>query len=277
MTSWARERDEGELRALFDLCFPGEEDFGDWFFRQIWRPERTLVWRQSRIQAMVQLLPLWIGDGERALPAEYVYAVGTAPECRGQGLAARLLDCARQTCSLRGGQALALIPQQPSLFCYYRRLGYQTAFWAEERKIQPRPLPSGWTLNRAAEGDLAQMSDFYEQTLAGRPHPLRSQADFRLQLRLYEENVWLLRRQGRLEGWAFFEQRQDAFWGAEIFGPEGPLAAAAALARLGADSSVCRMPGEGGALQPVGMALPLTEQAAQTLASGRGYCGLLFN
>ncbi len=105
---------------------------------------------------MVQLLPLWIGDGERALPAEYVYAVGTAPECRGQGLAARLLDCARQTCSLRGGQALALIPQQPSLFGYYRRLGYQTAFWAEERKIQPRPLPSGWTLNRAAEGDLAQ-------------------------------------------------------------------------------------------------------------------------
>jgi hypothetical protein len=37
------------------------------------------------------------------------------------------------------------------------------------------------------------------------------------------------------------------------------------------------MPGEGGALQPVGMALPLTEQAAQTLALGRGYCGLLFN
>ena len=104
MTSWARERDEGELRALFDLCFPGEEDFGDWFFRQIWRPERTLVWRQGRIQAMVQLLPLWIGDGERALPAEYVYAVGTAPECRGQGLAARLLDYARLTWSLRGGQ-----------------------------------------------------------------------------------------------------------------------------------------------------------------------------
>ncbi len=66
MTSWARERDEGELRALFDLCFPGEEDFGDWFFRQIWRPERTLVWRQSRIQAMVQLLPLWIGEIGRA-------------------------------------------------------------------------------------------------------------------------------------------------------------------------------------------------------------------
>lgn len=273
----AEKRDEGELRALFDLCFPGEEAFGDWFFRHVWRPERTLVWREGRIQAMVQLLPLWLGGGEQALPAEYVYALGTAPDCRGRGLAGRLLDCARQTCPLRGGQALMLIPQQPSLFAYYRRLGYQTAFWIEEREIRPAPPPSGWRLDQAGEEDLAQMADFYEQALKGRPHPLRSEEDFRLQWRLYQGNVWLLRRQGRLEGWAFLEPGGEGLLGAEILGPAGPLAAAAALDRLGADFALCRGPGAGGPLRPVGMALPLTDRAAQRLALDGGYCGLLFN
>ncbi len=275
MIGWAQNRDQGELRALFGLCFPGEEAFGDWFFRHVWRPERTLVWRQGRIQAMVQLLPLFLGGGGHTLPAEYVYALGTAPDCRGQGLASRLLEYARQTCPLRGGQALLLIPQEPSLFAYYRRLGYQTAFWAEEREIGPADLLPGYSLEQASEQDLDEAADFYREIMKNRLCPLRSQADFRLQLQLYQGNVWILRRQGRLEGWAFLE-RAPVF-GAEVLGPKGSMAAAAVLARLGGGACLCRGLGLGGESRSVGMALPLTDRAAQAIAVGQGYCGLLFN
>lgn len=273
--------DREAVRRLFDLCFPGEEQFGDWFFRRVWRPEQTWLWRQAgEPAAMVQLLPVSLWQGEEELPAAYVYALGTHPAARGQGLARQLLDRCKAIAGGQGREALLLIPQQPSLFAYYSRQGYRTAFWAEQALVQAGPLPPEVSLRQAGPRDAAQMADFYRRQLADRLYAARRQREFQLQLELYQDHCWLACRQGRLTGWAFLEQegRQETeLLGAEAFGPDGLLAASGALARLGGQSCLCRGIGWQGEKLPFAMALPLTGRAAQALDRGSGYCNLLFN
>lgn len=274
----------GEKQALLDLfdqCFPGEQAFGRWFFGALWRPENTLVLRQQgQIVAMLQLLPMEIAGAGDPLQAEYIYAVGTHPQHRGKGLAAQLLEGARQEAPARGVQCLLLVPQEPSLFGYYARFGYEGCFALEQSQVAARPLPPDCKLRLASAQDLHQMNRLYEKALAGRPHLLRTPSHWENQLALYGEETWLLTRNGRPQAYAFAEQVAGKWQLAEAAGPQCTELAGALLRQKGQESGLCRHPGTGAPgpdTRPFAMALPLSPEANTLLGAGGAYCNLLYN
>ena len=151
MMEWAKPGDKEALVELFHLCFPGEEDFCRWYFGRLW-----------------QLLPRRIGWQEQSWPAAYVFAVGTHPNWRGQGLAGALLRQAEQEAADQGAQTLFLVPQRPSLFQYYARFGYRTAFSLAVEQVEAKAGPAD--LRLAGPDDLPAMQKIYQDEMGGRPY-----------------------------------------------------------------------------------------------------------
>ena len=275
MIRLGKKEDRKGLEELFDLCFPGEKDFTHWFFQRVWKAENTLLHEEGHIQAMLQLLPVQLRQGEFHGRGLYVYGVGTHPACRGKGLAGALLEEARKEGTERGMDLLMLIPQEPSLFDYYRRFGYRTAFWVEERQVKARREEEG-RLSSAGPEDLPEVAELYGKALGTLFSVDRTPEDFALQQELYGDKALVLRRDGRLTAWGCIEPVGEAWRVCEALGPDALRLAAAVLERVGAQAGLCRLLPQNDP-KPFAMALPLTPSGEKLLEQKAGYCNLLFN
>ena len=75
----------------------------------------------------------------------YLFAAATFKAHRSKGYMARLLQLAEETAKQKNKSFIALVPAEKSLFDYYSRFGYKTAFYA---KKQPKNLPVPKAENR---------------------------------------------------------------------------------------------------------------------------------
>ena len=79
----ARPEDRSALMEIYDRCFPGEHEYGEFYFDRFWKPERTLVARiDGKTAAMLHLIRQTLVLDGHEIDAEYLYAVGTLPEYR---------------------------------------------------------------------------------------------------------------------------------------------------------------------------------------------------
>jgi ribosomal protein S18 acetylase RimI-like enzyme len=253
----SRPEDLGALRAIWNASFPGDEAFADWFLKNVYAPERALVWAEDdRAGAMLHLLPVSIVSGGVILPAAYVYAVATLEAHRGKGIASALLEEAASLERARGSKLLVLVPQSESLFGYYRRLGFQDALYRARRLIRRgQAVLSGFTQDDAP--DTAELNALYEATLRGRNHILRTDADWGRSLS-YLSAVGI-RRDGRLRGYAVYDPEGGV---RELLATDAEAFAAteqAVFLRLSAPEAVVF--GTDGPSEPYGMARALSPDA----------------
>ena len=82
---------------------------------------------QGQVVSMVHALPQTL-RAEADLPAAYLYAVATLQSHRGQGLCRGLMAFAEAYWKKQGFACAVLTPGEPSLFDFYRALGYGPAF-----------------------------------------------------------------------------------------------------------------------------------------------------
>lgn len=150
MIRFAAENDIPAIRALFELCFPDDSGFNDYFFAHLFRPERTLLLEQGgALCAMVQMLPYTLSTGE----ATYIYGACTHPAHRRKHLMARLLEYSFAEDRRRERVGSFLIPQEEWLFDFYAPFGYQPVFTLDSRKI---------TRGQAPAADLRPLNGFAE-------------------------------------------------------------------------------------------------------------------
>lgn len=116
---------------------------------------------------------LTFGDGWR-VKAGYVYALATAPEARGQGCAARLLDYAAALLRQRGADCVLTVPAQPSLFDFFARNGFEPGFYRRQATARPEP-------GRAGAAAPAEYAALREELLAGSTHVAYSEGQLALQ------------------------------------------------------------------------------------------------
>ena len=66
----ARPEDRSALMEIYDRCFPGEHEYGEFYFDRFWKPERTLVARiDGKTAAMLHLIRRnWCWMGMRSMP-----------------------------------------------------------------------------------------------------------------------------------------------------------------------------------------------------------------
>lgn len=112
-------------------------------------------------------MTLTFGDGW-SIRAGYVYALATAPEVRGRGYAAQLLDYACTLLKERQCDCILTVPAQPSLFDFFRRNGFEPGFYHKVAAAEP-----GATVP-AEKISGAEYADLRETLLRGTTHVIHS-------------------------------------------------------------------------------------------------------
>ena len=112
-----------DLRSLWALCFP--EDDGARYFEREYRPCDALIYEDGgTVRAMLHILPRSLRLFGKSVPAGYIFAVGTHPENRGQGLAGDLVEQALFELHLRGVPLAMLLPCSEGVQALYRKYGF---------------------------------------------------------------------------------------------------------------------------------------------------------
>lgn len=158
-------------RELWKRCFVGEDRFLANFFDNYYRPERVYVLEEDGV---VRSMTTWFDTvfllpGGEELRAAYIYAVGTHPDCRGRGFAARLMADMDRAFREMGIPAVTVVPSEPSLHNYYARSGFRECFVLEERQAPLGPAPAG-VPPRLEPLTPADYGGLRESLLAGVPH-----------------------------------------------------------------------------------------------------------
>lgn len=129
MVRFSYDSDREGIITLWQEAFGDLRKDIDFFLDSRYKPENTLVYDYDGKIASV----LFLLDGEMHIsgkdyPSYYLYAACTLNEFRGRGLMSELLAFARVTAEKRGRYFICLKPAEESLFTFYEKHGYISAF-----------------------------------------------------------------------------------------------------------------------------------------------------
>lgn len=108
-------------RKLWKEVFGDSDEFIDTFMRSIYNSENMLyIEKEKSIISMLHIIPFTFNSHK----AGYIYAVATAPEERGKGLASMLMERAIEVSQEKGMTALFTIPANEGLRTFYSKFGF---------------------------------------------------------------------------------------------------------------------------------------------------------
>lgn len=116
------------LRALWCEVFGDEPEYVDGTYEILGEDIKGYAVTDEDGK-VVSALTSYICGSYMGKPAYVSYAVCTAPDHRGSGLAARLVELAKEDALAKGGISL-VSPSEPSLEAWYGELGYEPHFYA---------------------------------------------------------------------------------------------------------------------------------------------------
>ena len=158
-------------RLLWHLAFGDEDAYVDNFYSTYYRPERVLVLEES---GQVRSMTAWfdttfVVPGLGAYRAAYLYAVATHPDCRGRGLAGRLLAEADRYFRALSIPAVTTVPAEPSLHDFFGANGFRECFVHGQfsHSLDAPPLGAAPALAPLAPADYCRLR---EEALTGTPH-----------------------------------------------------------------------------------------------------------
>ena len=134
------------LRFLWKEVFGDTEDFLDNFFYTAFSPRRCFcIFSENKAIAALY----WFDCEYKGKTVAYLYAIATAEEYRGQGLCHELMSHTHAYLENHGYTGTILVPGEPSLFRFYRGMGYETC--CQRKKIKctapyADTVPSGFSL-----------------------------------------------------------------------------------------------------------------------------------
>lgn len=216
------------LKQLWKLSFGDEGEYIEHFFASYFTPERMLVLeRDGQVRAMTAWfdMPLVSAAGKR-IPAAYLYAVATHPDCRGQGLAGQLLDFAGRWLGERGFACLTTVPARPDLHEFFGKNGFLEGFILSRREYDRPPEVPRVPLVCV---DGAEYGRLRERRLAGTPHVAYAPEGLAYQQGVCALSGGGLYRVGK-DGCACVEVSQTQVFVKELLAddPEGAVSAIAA-------------------------------------------------
>ena len=118
-------QDKEMVTDLWQVSFHDTPEYLGVFFNRVYKPENTLVIKRAGfIVSALQMIPYHAKFDDTIIPVVYVCGVCTHPLERGQGLMKTLIGHAKSEMHKRGFSMAIVIPAEPSLFDFYRKLGF---------------------------------------------------------------------------------------------------------------------------------------------------------
>lgn len=131
--------DRAAMTALWQQVFGDSEATITGFYEAFPRCRAAVAENEvGALVSIVHVLPQTLTVEDQTIPAAYLYAVATRPDYRGRGLASTLIRFTEALLERLDYRCAVLVPAEPSLFSYYARLGYTTAFLRNHT-----PFPGG--------------------------------------------------------------------------------------------------------------------------------------
>lgn len=131
------------LTALWQTAFGDEFSVIEAFWKQCFGKIRVFcLSEEKKLCAMACALPLSYVDGDGEVHScAYFYAVATEPAFRGQGCCRALLSHGEKILQKEGVDLCCLVPGEESLFAFYEKLGYKTAFTCTRQRLSAEKCP----------------------------------------------------------------------------------------------------------------------------------------
>ena len=138
-TRFSTPNDVTAQRRLWKLAFGDTDEYLDNFYLNYYRPQRAIVLEEDgEVRAMFTWFDTTLTlSGGRTYRAAYVYALATHPDCRGRGLAARLLAEGGELLRPLGVDLLTTVPAEPSLHSFFAANGFEEAFVMDQWESAP--------------------------------------------------------------------------------------------------------------------------------------------
>ena len=130
-----------DLKALWQEAFGDSESWLDSFFVNCFSENRHhAIWEDKKPVSALY----WFDCELNGHKLAYIYAVATGKNCRGRGLATRLMGETHEILKEKGYVGAILVPGEKNLFDFYEKIGYRTATAVREftavRGDTPIPL-----------------------------------------------------------------------------------------------------------------------------------------
>lgn len=273
MIRFAVSADTPAVIDLWNRCFGDDPAFTEWFFRNRYRPEETLLlFEEKDLCAMVQMLPYTLKTEEKTYAVTYIYGACTAPEHRRKGLMAQLLAESFRIDRQKGRAASVLIPAEPWLFDFYKKYGYETAFSISNQQISYDPEATDvGEISQLTDADCGMLDRLYRNH-AGPSYLCRTAEDWKQQIQMFCDLGgmplgWFVN--DTLCGYAFVWKNSDGLWAQELMGSSRETMMQMILRHCHAESMKSTFPGTGQRLGCI--------RYHDNLPVEPGYFNLLFN
>ena len=127
MTATANLSIEEQCTALWKEVFGDEEEFIRSFMQNHHDSDNMLyIEENGRLLSMLHLIPFELEGRE----VGYIYAVATATDARGRGLASQLIEEAIEKARKKGFAAVITLPAEETLHEFYGRFGFKGKYKA---------------------------------------------------------------------------------------------------------------------------------------------------
>lgn len=150
-------------RELWKLAFGDSDEYTGNFYRTYYRPERVVVLEE---EGAVRSMTAWF-DTAFAVPGRgeyrsaYLYAVATHPDCRGRGLAGKLLAGADEYFRSLAIPCVTTVPAEPSLHNFFASNGFRECFriLGGTLRREELPLPPSNVLRSASTEEYGRVRE----------------------------------------------------------------------------------------------------------------------
>ncbi|MGN0546428.1 MAG: GNAT family N-acetyltransferase [Acutalibacteraceae bacterium] len=137
MIRFSDNNDIKKIVTLWHEAFGDGEDEIMFFLANRYRPENTVVYEiNGEIASMLFLLEGKMSINSKIYNSYYLYAACTLKKYRGRGYMGELLRFAERIAAERNIGYICLLPGESSLYRYYEKFGYKTAFAKKILKIK---------------------------------------------------------------------------------------------------------------------------------------------
>lgn len=165
---YATKENTKEILNLWNLCFPNSPEFSKWYFKNIFSPEKTLIYTKNGIIcSMLQELNFNFKNSGKAT---YIYGACTHPNHRKKGIMTKLLNQSFSNDKKRGINISILIPENNTLFEFYKNFNYIPTSSSIEEYFNLENPPqqkkySNFILKKADKSDIQNMDILYSDFL----------------------------------------------------------------------------------------------------------------